>query len=96
MTDCADPVAKRGMGEVWRARDPRLGRDVAIKMSAERFPDRFEREVRGWGSRNWSGQPRNLRRGNEPPHSGFQIEDRETAALPGLIPLEAYRAWQVA
>jgi serine/threonine protein kinase len=49
MTDCADPVAMRGMGEVWRARDPRLGRDVAIKMSAERFPDRFEREVQGWG-----------------------------------------------
>ena len=31
------------MGEVCRARDPSLGRDVAIKMSAERFSYRFER-----------------------------------------------------
>src|SRR5580658_2713609 len=34
-----------GMGEVYRARDPRMGRDVAIKISAERFSDRFSREV---------------------------------------------------
>jgi len=34
-----------GMGEVYRARDPRMGREVAIKVSAERFSDRFEREV---------------------------------------------------
>src|SRR5262250_3932438 len=34
-----------GMGEVYRALDPRMGREVAIKVSAERFSDRFEREV---------------------------------------------------
>jgi len=34
------------MGEVYRARDPRMGREVASKVSAERFSDRFEREVR--------------------------------------------------
>jgi len=34
------------MGEVYRARDERLGRDVAIKVSAERFNERFEREAR--------------------------------------------------
>jgi len=34
-----------GMGEVYRARDPRMGRDVAVKVSAEIFSDRFEREV---------------------------------------------------
>jgi serine/threonine-protein kinase len=34
------------MGEVYRARDPRMGRDAAIKLSADRFSDRFEREVR--------------------------------------------------
>jgi hypothetical protein len=33
------------MGEVYRARDDRVGRDVAIKVSAERFSDRFELEA---------------------------------------------------
>lgn len=34
------------MGRVYRARDTRLGRDVAIKVSHEAFSDRFEREAR--------------------------------------------------
>ena len=40
------------MGEVYRARDPRLGRDVAIKVSAEKFNERFEREARVVASLN--------------------------------------------
>jgi serine/threonine protein kinase len=34
------------MGEVFRAQDTRLGRSVAIKISAESFSERFEREAR--------------------------------------------------
>jgi Tol biopolymer transport system component len=45
-------IGKGGMGEVYRARDPRLGRDVAIKISAERFSERFEREARAIASLN--------------------------------------------
>ena len=41
-----------GMGEVWRARDPRLNRDVAIKTSREQFNERFEREARAVAALN--------------------------------------------
>ena len=35
-----------GMGEVYKARDPRLERDVAIKVSNQKFTERFQREAR--------------------------------------------------
>jgi serine/threonine protein kinase len=41
-----------GMGEVYSARDPRMGREVAIKVAAERFSDRFDREVRAIAALN--------------------------------------------
>jgi serine/threonine-protein kinase len=48
------PLGAGGMGEVYRALDPRMGRDVAIKVSAECFGDRFEREVRAVAALNHS------------------------------------------
>ena len=51
-------LGKGGMGEVWKARDTRLGRDVAIKTIPDAFTDdqalmtRFEREAKLLASLN--------------------------------------------
>jgi serine/threonine protein kinase len=46
------PIGAGGMGEVYRARDPRLNRDVAIKISAAQFNERFEREAKAVAALN--------------------------------------------
>jgi Tol biopolymer transport system component/predicted Ser/Thr protein kinase len=45
-------IGKGGMGEVYRGTDTRLGRPVAIKISAREFSDRFEREARAISALN--------------------------------------------
>ena len=40
------------MGEVYQARDTRLGREVAIKVSKDQFSERFEREARAVAALN--------------------------------------------
>jgi serine/threonine protein kinase len=45
-------IGAGGMGEVWRARDPRLDRVVAIKTAKAHFSERFEREARAIAALN--------------------------------------------
>lgn len=55
------PIGAGGMGEVYRAKDPRLGREVAIKVLPASFSAdadrlrRFEQEARAAGILNHPG-----------------------------------------
>src|SRR5205085_10701426 len=48
------PLGAGGMGEVYQARDTRLGRLVGIKISAEQFSSRFASEARAISALNHS------------------------------------------
>jgi len=45
-------IGAGGMGEVWKARDTRLDRTVAVKISRAQFNERFEREARAVAALN--------------------------------------------
>ncbi|HLK67868.1 MAG TPA: protein kinase [Bryobacteraceae bacterium] len=48
------PLGAGGMGEVYKARDTRLDRIVAVKVASQQFSERFEREARAVAALNHS------------------------------------------
>jgi predicted Ser/Thr protein kinase len=50
--EIVSPIGAGGMGEVWKARDPRLNRIVAIKVSRAQYTQRFVGEARAIAALN--------------------------------------------
>jgi TolB-like protein/Tfp pilus assembly protein PilF/predicted Ser/Thr protein kinase len=78
------PIGAGGMGEVYKAHDPRLGRDVAIKVTAQQFSDRFEREARAIAALNHS----NICQVYDIGPNYLVMEFIEGTALAGPVPLD--------
>src|SRR5436189_2609364 len=72
------------MGEVWKARDNRLDRIVAIKVSNEQFSERFEREARAVAALN---HPNVCQLYDVGPNY-FVMEYIEGAPLKGPLPVD--------
>jgi serine/threonine protein kinase len=78
------PLGAGGMGEVWKARDRRLNRNVAIKVSAEQFSRRFEREANAIAALNHP----NICQIYDVGHNYLVMEYIEGEAPKGRFPLE--------
>src|SRR6202035_1515134 len=77
-------IGAGGMGEVYRARDARVGREVAVKISNENFTERFDREARTIAALNHS----NICQLYDVGPNYLVMEYVEGAPLKGPLPLE--------
>jgi len=92
------PIGAGGMGEVYRARDPRLGREVAIKVLPPTFSNdadrlkRFEQEARAAGILNHPNitAVHDIGSANDSPYIVTELLEGETLRarlLAGSIPV---------
>src|SRR5882724_11816155 len=77
-------IGAGGMGEVYRARDTRLDRIVAIKVSQEKFSDRFEYEARAVAALNHP----NICQLYDVGHNYLVMELVEGVPLKGPLPVD--------
>ncbi|MBK5295112.1 MAG: protein kinase [Acidobacteriia bacterium] len=82
--ELVSPLGEGGMGEVWKARDTRLDRDVAIKVSKANFTERFEREARAIAALNHP----NICQLHDVGANYLVLEYVEGTPLKGPLPLE--------
>jgi eukaryotic-like serine/threonine-protein kinase len=83
------PIGAGGMGEVYQARDTRLNRIVAIKLSKERFSERFEREAKAVAALNHPHICQLYDVGASPSSSAYLVmEFVEGHPLRGPLPLD--------
>jgi len=78
------PIGAGGMGEVWKARDTRLGRSVAIKVLNKEHMQRFEREARAIAALNHN----NICTLYDVGPDYLVMEYVEGAAIKGPLPIE--------
>jgi eukaryotic-like serine/threonine-protein kinase len=82
-------IGSGGMGDVYKAHDTRLGRDVAIKVSTLAFNERFEREGRAVAALNHPNICQLYDVGALPSGVGFLVmEHIEGERLTGPMPLD--------
>ncbi|MCU1336505.1 MAG: serine/threonine protein kinase [Bryobacterales bacterium] len=67
------PIGAGGMGEVYKARDTRLDRIIAIKLSKTEFSERFERETRAIAALNHPNICQLYDQGNLPEGRGYLV-----------------------
>ncbi|MBV9745876.1 MAG: serine/threonine protein kinase, partial [Acidobacteriia bacterium] len=79
------PLGEDGMGKVYRARDTRLDRPVAIKVSSQRFSRRFEQEARSISALNHPNICTLYDVGSLPSGAGFLVTE--------LVEGETLRDW---
>ena len=78
------PIGAGGMGDVYKARDTRLDRIVAVKVSKTEFSERFEREARAVAALNHS----NICTLYDVGPNYLVMEYIEGAALKGPLPID--------
>jgi eukaryotic-like serine/threonine-protein kinase len=83
------PIGAGGMGEVYKARDMRLNRLVAIKVARQRFSERFEHEARAVAALNHPHICQLYDVGTLPDGAGYLVMELvEGAPIKGPLPLD--------